>query len=37
MGFFLAGTDTTANYTNMMVTYMGKYPEVQQKVREEVA
>ena len=37
MGFFLGGTDTTANYTNMMVTYMGKYPEVQKKVREEVA
>ena len=36
MTFFIGGTDTTSNYTNMMIIYMAKYPEIQQKVREEV-
>ena len=36
IGFFLGGTDTTSNYTNMMICYLAKYPEVEKKVREEV-
>lgn len=34
VGFFLGGTDTTSNYTNAMILYLAKYPEIEKKVRE---
>ena len=35
-GLFVAGTDTTSNFWNLTINYLGKYPEVEAKVREEV-
>lgn len=36
VGLYFAGADTTANFLNMIITYIGKYPEVQAKLREEI-
>jgi len=34
--FFMAGTDTTANNTTILIYQLAKYPEVQEKVRKEI-
>lgn len=35
-GLFVAGADTTSNFWNMLVAYLGKYPQVDAQVRQEV-
>jgi cytochrome P450 len=35
-GFLITGTEITADFLNMVVYYVGKYPEVQRKLREQV-
>ena len=37
LGLFLAGTNTTSNVVSVTLFYLFKYPEVLEKVREEVA
>ena len=32
--FFLAGTDTTGHFLQMMIYYIVKNPEVEQRLRE---
>ena len=34
MAMYLAGTDTTANYLNVMVHFLGKYPHIEAKIRQ---
>lgn len=36
-GIFVAGTDTTSNFWNVIMCYIAKYPEVEKKAREEIA
>lgn len=33
--FFIAGHDTTANTISFAIYYLAKYPEIQQRAREE--
>ena len=35
--FFVAGVDTTSNFLVMMIYLIAQHPEVEQKVREEIA
>ncbi len=35
--FLIAGTDTTSRLFTMMVYYLGKYPEVQERVRQQIS
>ena len=35
--FFVAGTDTTSNYLTMMIYLVYQHPEVEKKVRQEIA
>ena len=35
--FFIAGVDTTSNYITMMIYLIKQHPEVENKVREEIA
>lgn len=35
-GLFVAGTDTTSNFWNVMVAYLCKYPEIMKKARDEI-
>ena len=34
--FFVAGTDTTSNFTQMMIYEIARHPEIEAKVREEI-
>lgn len=34
--FFIAGTDTTSGFTQMMIYEIARHPEVEAKVREEI-
>lgn len=34
--FLVAGTDTTTFFFTMMVYFLGKYPEIQEKLRKQV-
>lgn len=36
MDLVLAGTDTTSNALEFCFLYMTKYPEIQEKVRQEI-
>lgn len=35
-GLFVAGTDTTSNFWNVILCYIGKHAEVELKAREEI-
>ena len=35
--FFIAGTDTTSNFTQMMIYSIATHPEIERKVREEIS